>query len=121
MVSCGIGCRHGSDPELLCLWRRLVATALTGPLAWEPPCATGAALEKAKTHTHKKKGLHMHFQVTPIGCIKCPSWVMGKEKRFIHFITQVFYKPPPELHLNPARGEGQRVGPVSRLKMSNQI
>ena len=26
-VSCGVGCRCGSDPELLWLWLRLVATA----------------------------------------------------------------------------------------------
>ena len=25
-----------------------MATAPSGPLAWEPPCASGAALEKAK-------------------------------------------------------------------------
>ena len=47
-MSCGVGCRCGSDPEWLWLWRRLVATTLLGPLAWEPPCAAGAALEKAK-------------------------------------------------------------------------
>ena len=33
------------DPALLWLWCRPVATALTGPLAWEPPNATGAALK----------------------------------------------------------------------------
>ena len=27
------------------LWCRPVATAPIGPLAWEPPCAMGAALE----------------------------------------------------------------------------
>ena len=27
-VSCGVGCRCGSDPELLWLWCRLEATAL---------------------------------------------------------------------------------------------
>ena len=47
-MSCGVGCRHGSDPALLCLWYRLAATAPIGPLAWEPPYAMGAALEKAK-------------------------------------------------------------------------
>ena len=36
-VSCGVGCRLGLDPTLLWLWRRLVATAPIGPLAWEPP------------------------------------------------------------------------------------
>ena len=47
-MSCGVGCRHGSDPALLWLWRRLVATAPIQPLAWDPPCAVGAAQEKAK-------------------------------------------------------------------------
>ena len=36
------------DPELLWLWRRPAATALIRPLAWEPPYATGVALEKTK-------------------------------------------------------------------------
>ena len=37
-----------ADPVLLWLWRRLVATAPTGSLAWEPPYAMGAALEKTE-------------------------------------------------------------------------
>ena len=48
-VSCGVGCRRGSDPALLWLWRRPVATAPIRPLAWEPPYAAGAALEKEKS------------------------------------------------------------------------
>ena len=40
------GHRRGSDPTLLWLWHRPVATALIRPLAWEPPYATGAAQEK---------------------------------------------------------------------------
>ena len=36
------------DPALLWLWCRQVATALIGPLAWEPSYASGVALEKAK-------------------------------------------------------------------------
>ena len=47
-VSCGVGRRRSSDPALLWLWRRLAATAPIRPLAWEPPYATGSALEKAK-------------------------------------------------------------------------
>ena len=47
-VSCGVGRRRGSDPELLWLWHRLVATAPIGPLAWEPPYAARAALEDKK-------------------------------------------------------------------------
>ena len=46
--SCGVGCRCGSDLALLWLSRRLAAVAPIGPLAWEPPHATGAALEKTK-------------------------------------------------------------------------
>ena len=52
-MSCGVGRRCRLDPTLLWLWllwlwRRLVATAPIGPLAWELPCAMGSTLEKAK-------------------------------------------------------------------------
>ena len=47
-MSCGVGRRCDSDPALLWLWRRPVATAPIGPLAWQPPYASGAALEKTK-------------------------------------------------------------------------
>ena len=42
-VSCGVGCRRGSDPLLLWFWCRPVATAPIRPLAWESPCASGVA------------------------------------------------------------------------------
>ena len=54
-MSCGVGRRHGSNPALLWLWRRPVATAPIRPLAWEPPYASGAALEKAKRQKKKKR------------------------------------------------------------------
>ena len=47
-MSWGVGHRRGSDPELLWLWYMSAATAPIRPLAWEAPCAAGAALEKAK-------------------------------------------------------------------------
>ena len=53
-MSCGVGCRRSSDPELLWLWRRPVATAPIGPLAWEPPYAEGAAQRNSKKKTKKK-------------------------------------------------------------------
>ena len=37
------------------LWCRLAATAPIRPLAWEPPCVAGAALEKAKRQKINKK------------------------------------------------------------------
>ena len=51
-MSCGVGCRCGSDPKLLWLWCRPVAITLIRPLAWEPSCAMGAALKRQK---QKKK------------------------------------------------------------------
>ena len=54
-MSCGVGRRCGLDPALLWLWHRLAAPAPTGPLAWEPPSAAGAALEMAKRQKKKKK------------------------------------------------------------------
>jgi len=53
-VRCGVGCRCGSDPALLWLWCRPVATALIRPLACEPPYAVGAVLEKAKRQKRKE-------------------------------------------------------------------
>ena len=54
-VSCGVGCRRSSDPVLLWLWLRPVATALIRPPAWEPPFPMGAAQEMAKRQKKKKK------------------------------------------------------------------
>ena len=47
-----VGCRRGSDPVLLWLWCRLAATALIGPLAWEPPHATSAAQKRQNTNNN---------------------------------------------------------------------
>ena len=51
-MSCGVGHRCGLDHALLLLllwlWYRVEATALIGPLDWEPPCTMDAALKKKK-------------------------------------------------------------------------
>ena len=54
-MSCGVGCRLGSDPTLLWFWRGPGATAPIRPLAWEPPYAAGAAQQMAKDKKKKKK------------------------------------------------------------------
>ena len=54
-MSCGVGHRRGSDPALLWLWCRPAAVALIGSLAWEPPQAAGAALNRQKDKKKKKK------------------------------------------------------------------
>ena len=71
-MSCGVGCRRGSDPVLLWPWNRPAATAPISPLAWEPPYATGAALEKANQKKEKKmdlfttpKVVYVQFKIHP--------------------------------------------------------
>ena len=54
-MSCGVGHRHSSNPALLWLWHRPAAIGPIRPLAWEPPYALDAALEKAKRQKKKKK------------------------------------------------------------------
>ena len=54
-MSCVVGCRLGSDPVLLWLWRRPVATTPIQPLAWEPPYTVGAAQEMTKKKKERKK------------------------------------------------------------------
>jgi len=75
-VSCGVGCRCGSDPVLLWLWCRPVAAAPIQPLAWEPPYAVGAALEKAKRQ--KKKNCVYPAGWFDFKTIKCRYIVLGK-------------------------------------------
>ena len=47
-MSCGVGCRCGSDSALPWLWRRPAAAALIQPPAWEFPYAMGVALKRKK-------------------------------------------------------------------------
>ena len=53
-MSCGVGRRRSLDPTLLWLWRRLAATALIQPLAWELPYAAGTTLKKDKKQNKTK-------------------------------------------------------------------
>ena len=43
-MSCGVGCRRGSDPA----WLWLAAAAPIRPLAWEPPYAVAVILKSKK-------------------------------------------------------------------------
>ena len=57
-MSCGVGCKRGSNLALLWLWHRLAATALIRSLAWEPPYAMGTALERPK---EKKNSIQLEI------------------------------------------------------------
>ena len=81
-MSCGVGCRCGSDPVLLWLWRRLVDTAPIRPLAWEPPSAAGAALEKAPKKK-KKRQKTIPFKIAPQK-IKYPGISLTKEVKDVY-------------------------------------
>ena len=52
-LNCGIGHKRGSDPVLLWLWHRQVATVPIPTLAWELAYAAGVAPKRKK----KKKNI----------------------------------------------------------------
>jgi len=54
-MSCGVGCRWGSDLALLWLWCRLAAADPIPPLAWDPPYAFLRCSPKKRTTKKKKK------------------------------------------------------------------
>ena len=54
-MNCGVGCRVVSDPTLLWLWYRLVATDLIVPLVWETLNAMGVLLKRPKKKRKKKR------------------------------------------------------------------
>ena len=68
-MSCGVGHRLGSDPTLLWLWSRPVAIAPIRLLAWEPPFASGKALEKDQKK--KKILLIQHFIMENVKIHRC--------------------------------------------------
>ena len=97
----GIGRRHGSDPKLLCPWRRLAAAASFGSLAWEPPNATGMALKRPK---NKNASMDPHI---PSGC--CPvslTCLHGKTPPKNCTCPLSTSSPPPSDSSPPAHSNG---------------
>ena len=97
-MSCGVGCRHGSNLALLWLWHRLAAIALIPPLAWEFPYAIGAALKK------KKKGpehtiLYQSACHHPRNITVCPL-ILKKMTFYYCFIPSFFLFFPSFLPLS---------------------
>ena len=82
-MSCGVGRRRSSDPKLLWLWCRSVATVPIRPLAWELPYAMRVALEKTKRQKKKKKALLLYGSrpgcsplIVPCLGLRCPRHLL---------------------------------------------
>ena len=63
-MSRGVDQRHSSDLALLWLWCRLAATGPIGPLAWEPPYATGVALKKTENMVSLSLSLSIYLYLS---------------------------------------------------------
>ena len=75
VVTCGVGCRCGSDLAWLWLWHRPVATAPIGPLAWEPPYAVGVTQENGKKTKKRKEKKIMDMYLLLF--LNCFGFVVG--------------------------------------------
>jgi len=97
--------RLGSRVALLWLWCRLVATAPIRPLAWEPPYAAGAALEKAKRQKKKivrtsmcnliRSGHGKRVDFSGQGELGLPRWEVVSDVEIIKQVMEIRAKPNP--------------------------
>ena len=93
-MSCGVGCRCGSDPSLLWLWHRPGAAAPIRPLAWEPLYAEGAAQRNSKKDKTNKQTKKPHFSAYPWGFLVCLHFLdpllQPSECSLIHSCKKVY-------------------------------
>ena len=75
-MSCGVGCRHGSDLAWLWLWLWPTAVAPIQPLVWEPPYAMRAALQRKKKKKSGRVNGPEEYEIA--GSIKVPLEVHGQ-------------------------------------------
>ena len=81
-MSCGVGCRRGSNLVLLWLRCRPAAPALTGILAWELPSATGVALKKKKRKKRVTQCIDELRSLAGRGlCKRMKAWENNKKDR----------------------------------------
>ena len=80
-MSCGIGCKHSSDPTLLWLWLWPAAAALIQSLAWELTYVTGVALKSKK---EKKKSHRVALCIKLYAAYKRHTKDQSKRKKLFH-------------------------------------
>ena len=68
-MSCGVGRRCSSDPQLLWLWCRLATAAPIRPLAWELSFAMAVALKKKKKKKVKVNLTHFYHKNQSVALI----------------------------------------------------
>ena len=73
-MTCDVGHRRGSDPALLWLWCRLVATVPIGPQAWEPPYAKGAAPQNKSSQEVRFPGAYLIYVCVCVCVCKILNW-----------------------------------------------
>ena len=54
-MRCAVGHRLGSHRDLLWLWYMPAAVVLIRPLAWETPCAAGAAIKNQNQNQNQRE------------------------------------------------------------------
>ena len=91
-MSCGVGHRCGLDPAL----HRPAAVGPIQPLAWEPPCATGAALKRQKRKITWPISTFNYLE--PVPCL----WTAHNEILYINQLSYQFLNPK---HLFLVRGD----------------
>ena len=110
-MRCGVGHRHGLDPELLWLWCRLTAAALIQPLACELPYVACVALNKqiyTYTHTHTHIYSSEPYPIslaTPLNEIPVLNQTSGQFQQIspcelLEKITQASNTQALQIHLN---------------------
>ena len=98
-MSCGVGQRLGSDPELL--WRRPVATVPIQPLACELECAASTALKRKK----KKGGGTRRVRVVAKGKVQ-----FSEEKRYFYKCLKILKVRQVDFGGTEKRTRGKRNG-----------
>ena len=110
-MSCGVGHRHGLDPELLWLWCRPASTALIWSLAWEPPYVMGVALKRQKPKEKEKKkkerSLAQHDNSAE-AALDCTLWCdrPWQSRPLYSRFPDVSFMPSPVLILGIQLGHG---------------
>ena len=63
-MSCGVDCRHGSDPAFLWLWQSPASMALIGPLVWEAVYVMSVDPKIPKKKNEKQPGGSVQIQTS---------------------------------------------------------